>query len=117
MTFTTESSDQNFVVFFDKVQTTVLGDEGGDLLTILDQLDTDTLPNSGVRLLGLDTDLKYAVKLDDVPKNCFKKGQNLPSRGRFLWREKHLRKDWPSILFPNGPSCSQDQPKLGCGDF
>ena len=31
--------------------------ESGDLLSVLDKLDTDTLPDSGVGLLGLNTDL------------------------------------------------------------
>ena len=31
--------------------------ESGDLLAVLDKLDTDALPDSGVGLLGLDTDL------------------------------------------------------------
>merc|ERR1711915_183024 len=57
MTFTTESCDQNFVVFFYKIETTILGDESCDLLSILDQLDTDTFTNGRVRLLSLDTDL------------------------------------------------------------
>lgn len=31
--------------------------ESGDLLSVLDQLDSDTLSDGGVGLLGLDTDL------------------------------------------------------------
>jgi hypothetical protein len=52
---TTETSDQDFVVFIDVVKTTVIGDESGNLLAVLDELNTDTLTNGRVRLLGFDT--------------------------------------------------------------
>merc|ERR1711881_609509 len=57
VTFTTESSDQDLVVLLDKVETTILGYEGRDLLAVLDQLHTDALTDGRVRLLGLNTDL------------------------------------------------------------
>ena len=43
VTLTTESGDEDFVIFFDKVETTVIGHEGCDLLAVLDQLNTNAL--------------------------------------------------------------------------
>jgi hypothetical protein len=63
VTLATESGDKDFVVLFDEVETTVVRDEGRDLLAVLDQLDTHALADSGVRLLGFDTDLKEVNKI------------------------------------------------------
>lgn len=57
MTLTTETGHQNFVVLLNVVQTTVSGDECGDLLAVLNQLNTNALSDGRVRLLSLDTDL------------------------------------------------------------
>ena len=57
LTLATETRDQDLVVLVDKVKTTVERNEGRHLLTVLDQLNTDTLANGRVRLLGLDTNL------------------------------------------------------------
>jgi hypothetical protein len=53
--FTTESGNQNFIVFFNESQATVVGDESGDLFAVLDELDTNALANGRVRLLSLNT--------------------------------------------------------------
>ena len=57
VTLSTETSDQDFIVFRQEVQATILGDEGSDLFTVLLEEDSNTLSNSGVGLFGFDTDL------------------------------------------------------------
>lgn len=53
----TETGDKDLVVLVGEVQTTVVGDESGDLLAVLDELNSDTLSDSRVGLLGLNADL------------------------------------------------------------
>ena len=55
VTTTTESSNENFIVLFHKVQATIIGDEGSNLLSVLNELHTGALTNSRVRLLSLNT--------------------------------------------------------------
>ena len=57
MTLTTEASDENFIVFIGKVQATIARDEGGNLLSVLDELNADALTDSRVRLLRFDANL------------------------------------------------------------
>ena len=55
VSLTTETGDEDLIVFVNVVQTTIVGDEGGDLLSVLDELDTGGLTDSRVRLLGLNS--------------------------------------------------------------
>ncbi len=57
VTLTTETSEENFIVFIGDVQATIARDEGSNLLAVLDELNAHALTDSRVRLLGLDTDL------------------------------------------------------------
>lgn len=52
--FTTESGNQDFIVFLNESQTTIIRHESSDLLAILDELYTDALANGRVRLLSFD---------------------------------------------------------------
>ena len=54
MALSTETSDQHLVVLLDVVEAAVVGDESGDLLAVLAQLDTDALTDGRVRLLGFN---------------------------------------------------------------
>ena len=56
MTGTTETSDHNFVVLINEGHTTVTRYEAGDSLIVFFELDSDTLSDTGVRLLCLNTD-------------------------------------------------------------
>jgi hypothetical protein len=55
VTFTTETGNQDLVVLLDVVQTTVIWDECGDFLSILDELDTNALADGRVGLFGFNT--------------------------------------------------------------
>merc|ERR1711972_766673 len=57
VTAATETSNQHLIVLLNEVQATVVGHEGSNLLGVLDQLHTGALADSGVGLLGLNTDL------------------------------------------------------------
>lgn len=46
MTFSAETSHQHFIVLLNVIQTTIAGYESCDLLAVLDQLNTNALPDS-----------------------------------------------------------------------
>lgn len=54
VTLTPEAGDENLVVLVDEVKAAIAGNEGGDLLAVLDQLNAHALANGRVGLLGLN---------------------------------------------------------------
>lgn len=56
MSASSESGDENLIVFLDKVETSIARNKGSDLLAVLDELHTTRLSNGRVGLLGLDSD-------------------------------------------------------------
>lgn len=49
-----ETSDQDFVVFLNIIEATIPRNECGNFLAILDQLNTNALSDSRIRLLSFD---------------------------------------------------------------
>ena len=52
---TTETGNEDFVVFSEEVQATIHGHESGNLLGVLSEEDSHTLSNGGVGLFGFHT--------------------------------------------------------------
>lgn len=65
MTFTTETCNQNLVVFFNVVQATVPGYERRDLLAVLNKLNPDALADGRVGLFGFNTTV-MKIRLQDL---------------------------------------------------
>lgn len=65
-------------VFVDEVQATVTRNEASDLLAVLDQLDSHTLTNGRVGLLGLKTAAREKwIQLGESPQGSKGGGKNL----------------------------------------
>jgi hypothetical protein len=62
VTFTTETGNQDLVVLLDIIQATIIWYECGDFLSVLDELDTNALADSGIGLFGFDTAGKFNAK-------------------------------------------------------
>jgi hypothetical protein len=80
--FTTETSNQNLVVLFDKSQATIVRDESCDLFAVLDKLDTNALADGGVRLFSLNT-TKYNNCVTSNPQNIYVESKLTLSQAQF----------------------------------
>ncbi|GMS96114.1 hypothetical protein PENTCL1PPCAC_18289, partial [Pristionchus entomophagus] len=47
--------DLHLMILLSRISSNFVGDEGGDLLSVLDELDSNALANGRVRLLSLDS--------------------------------------------------------------
>lgn len=107
MSLATETGNQDFVIDLDKVETTIIGDKGSDLLGVLQELNTDTLTDGRVGLLGLDTtknarlSISYKIEKEDKCKGV-------------AWERKRILVIWISHYFLLysifGSSCNSDVP-------
>ena len=96
-------------VLLNKVQTSIVGHKGSDLLAILDKLHTCALSDSRVRLLGLNTTADHTTSLrPSCPRRkaaCSLVVKLTSSPEQSPWREKLLQRA-SSTRFPSDSSCS-----------
>ena len=55
MALSSKTSDQYFIILLNEVETAIVGNKCSDLLPVLNQLNTNALPDGRVRLLSLNT--------------------------------------------------------------
>lgn len=108
-------------VFFDVVQTTIIGNECCNLLSVLDELNSGTLSDSRVRLLrfntAAETEKQPFINLVLVIITCVRLiTEDITfSQGQCPWREKNQRKV-SSIHYQDVTSCTICRPIFAsCG--
>lgn len=102
-------------IFFDVVQTTIIGNKGCNLLSVLDELNSGTLSDSRVRLLSFntaaETEKQPFINLVLVIITCVRliTEDVTFSRGQCPWHEKNQQKV-SSIHYQDVTSCTTCQP-------